>query len=787
MKWLRKTFILFVVVVCVGMIVLRGFAPDIWRAIMSHLPVVKHLVLQEFATYTSITNIKETMKLVTARQNLDFITILEGKDGPFINIATFEVKAGIDFDESAEPVVKILSSDKINNIKPWDKDNISFYEEYLKPINEAYQQKSEDYAVELDLLTKAAEKANTLLENLLGRHFDVKDSTSDYFMTVPFDYLPMEFKVSKEFITEQKVRQVKLPDTQFNRDAVSFSAALNSIDWNIRAGYSGMDYSGTFNSFYENVKNTNTNARNENKDKVEIFRHFDPLYPKESEILSYASDYYRTFFLLNHGKIYYIDALCKNDQDRIDTVSPITIYLATSARPITDRNIPNTVEYQQYIRTFYDVAKNIRDDDDPYLLKYNSENLKRFNILNASGKPTVDELYISSLVALKDGSSAEKIPDAEPGAKFFNKISDGYSKIRAKSDCSEENVRTELLQNIIIVNNEIKQQHQNVDILYLPSYLRAWFIQNKATYNISDEEISLYKNDIIREGDLIIRDAVIDLSDVKRNEYYLKLFRQRIVNAAIDVDTAKTAVIKTSEHGSSLYAYVGIDEHNQNDGEILENMIKLNNGKDIFDNKFILIIDTAEYSFLGGVVEDHDYHAFVLDDAYLWIFPNVGSQNILEKAATVVKEGLEKVAEAAANPVVQGYGAVTGNVPVQMLSLFQRKDGTYRPFYFGDWKSLKISGDGLKIGGSFFGTKRLTRSGQRSYRNTNDYQEKSALGLLLADFQHAYSSDEPDYYYDTLCYSVLNQISKYVYDIIFRPTPRMILDRREDAQMRYNY
>ena len=758
MKWLRKTFILFVVVVCVGMIVLRGFMPDVWRAIMSHLPVVKHLVLQEFATYTSITNIKETMKLVTARQNLDFITILEGKDGPFINIATFEVKAGIDFDESAEPVVKILSSDKINDIKLRDKDNsiaISFYEEYLKPINEAYQQKSEDYAVELDLLTKAAEKANTLLENLLGRHFDVKDSTSDYFMTVPFDYLPMEFKVSKEFITEQKVRQVKLPDTQFNRDAVSFSAALNSIDWNIRAGYSGMDYSGTFNSFYENVKNTNTNERNENEDRVEIFRHFDPLYPKESEILSYASDYYRTFFLLNHGKIYYIDALCENDQDRIDTVSPITIYLATSARPITDRNIPNTVEYQQYIRTFYDVAKNIRDDDDPYLLKHNSENLKRFNILNASGKPTVDELYISSLVALKDGSSAEKIPDAEPGAKFFNKISDGYSKIRAKSDCSEENVRTELLQNIIIVNNEIKQQHQNVDILYLPSYLRAWFIQNKATYNISDEEISLYKNAIIHERDLIIRDAVIDLSDGKRNEYYLGLFQQRIVNAAIDVDTAGSPsdVVSISKRGSSLYAYVGIDKPNQNDGEILENMIKLNNGKDIFDNKFILIIDTAEYSFLDGVVEDHDYHAFVLDDAYLWIFPNVGSQNILEKVATV----------------------------------FQRKDDTYRPFYFGDWKSLKISGDGLKIGGSFFGTKRLTRSGQRSYRNTNDYQEKSALGLLLADFQHAYSSDEPDYYYDTLCYSVLNQISKYVYDIIFRPTPRMILDRREDAQMRYNY
>ncbi|MBQ1711103.1 MAG: ATP-dependent endonuclease, partial [Treponema sp.] len=117
-----------------------------------------------------------------------------------------------------------------------------------------------------------------------------------------------------------------------------------------------------------------------------------------------------------------------------------------------------------------------------------------------------------------------------------------------------------------------------------------------------------------------------------------------------------------------------------------------------------------------------------------------------------------------------------------------KKDGSsYRPFYFGDWKSLKISGDGLRIDGTFYGTKRLTQSGQRSYRNENDYQEKSALGLLLADFQHAYSNGEPDYYYDTLCYAIMNQLNKYVYDIIFRPTPRMILDMREDSQTRYNH
>lgn len=762
MKKLGLTLILILVVSVAGMAALKIINPNMWKSIMMHIPIVKNFQQHEFPTYTSITNIKDTMKLVTARQNLDFISIFEGKDGTYIEITTFEVKAGVDFDDAGEPAVKVLSSDTVHTERLRDNNElaISFYEEYVKPVNVAYQQKAMDYAVELNLLKKASEKANKLLENLLGQHFDVKDTTGDYFMTVPFDHLPMEFKVSREFIESEQMKCKSLPATQFNRDAAVFSPKVNNSEWEIRAGYSGMDYADTFNAFYENVKKTNTSEKNESEDRVEIFRHFDPLYPKESEVLSYASDYYRTFFMLNGGKIYYIDSKCDNNQDRIESISPKMIYLASSARPIKDRDIDKTSEYQKYIRQFHNIEKNIRDAEDPYLLDNNMKNLKTFNVLNSSGELTVDEQYVASLLKLKNKKEAAPVS----GDDFFNETAGSYIKILSKSDCSDKTVRDNLLHSVAALNGEVNDKtHKD---LFLPSYLQAWFLQNKSIYNIPDEEARRYASEISRKGEIVTREAILDLSDKDRNDYYLRLFENRIFNSALDFDTArkKSDIIQTSTHGSALYAYVGIDSFNQNDTEILDQMIKQNKGHDIFDNKFVLVIDTKEYSidFFGKeLMADHDYHAFVLDDAYLWIFPNVGSQNILEEAGTKLKE---------------------------FFSHVMKKDGSaYRPFYFGDWKSLKISGDGLKIDGTYFGTKRLSQSGQRSYRNENDYQEKSALGLLLADFQHAYSNGEPDYYYDTVCYAILNQLNKYVYDIIFRPTPRMILDMREDSQRRYNY
>ena len=48
------------------------------------------------------------------------------------------------------------------------------------------------------------------------------------------------------------------------------------------------------------------------------------------------------------------------------------------------------------------------------------------------------------------------------------------------------------------------------------------------------------------------------------------------------------------------------------------------------------------------------------------------------------------------------------------------------------------------------------------------------------------NNNEADYYYDLLCNNIENQIQEYVYDIIFRPSPRIDQNNVEDQQYRYN-
>lgn len=61
------------------------------------------------------------------------------------------------------------------------------------------------------------------------------------------------------------------------------------------------------------------------------------------------------------------------------------------------------------------------------------------------------------------------------------------------------------------------------------------------------------------------------------------------------------------------------------------------------------------------------------------------------------------------------------------------------------------------------------------------------IASVIDDLQHAYSNNDVEYYYNTLCNNLEYQIQRYVYDKIFRPSPRMILDNRVDEQRRYNY
>ena len=180
MRKLLASIVIAVALLVAAALLVRHINPGMYKnAILAHIPFVKDMVQKEFKTYTSITDIQEEMKLVTAKQNLDFITVLEGKDGSYIEIATYEVKAGIDCakitkDEDGGaavlPPAEIFSADKVNPLllRNSDKANASFYEDYVKPVNTAYQQKARDYAVELHILDKAQEKAGDVFARITG-------------------------------------------------------------------------------------------------------------------------------------------------------------------------------------------------------------------------------------------------------------------------------------------------------------------------------------------------------------------------------------------------------------------------------------------------------------------------------------------------------------------------------------------------------------------------------------------------------------------------------------------
>ncbi len=735
------------------------FNPGMYKnAILAHIPFVKDMVQQEFKTYTSITAIQEEMKLVTAKQNLDFITVLEGKDGSYIEIATYEVKAGIDCakitkDEEGGallPPAEIFSADKINPLllRNANKTDAAFYEGYVKPVNTAYQQKARDYAVELHILEKAREKAQDVFSSITGSKPESAEGEG-YLASADVPFLPLKLSFAPDFLAQQHIVRQSQPSSSFSRDAMVFMPNNNVDNWTIRIGYTGMTYNKTFAEFYKNMYDTNTAEANTGRDRVEMFRYFDPLYPKEAEILSYASDYYRTFFLLSGGKIYYVDAVCENEQTLAQSLSPVVIYLASSLHAIGDRRIERSGEYQAYIESYRDASRLIRDAADAYALDGAVSRLLPLDVLAADGKRTRDELYIQAVADLLNRRNAV----SPTGDAYFDSVGELYLALYSPdTDFSQKDTRDKLLRTMSTLNSKIaKESHTD---LYLPSYLRGWFVQNQKKFGIDRGAAAEYVAGI---RDIVSRDAIVDMSDAERNEYYYTLFLNKIKNSRLYVDTADKAedLLKKSVHGETMFVYFDIPTASRMlvDGEVEERLRAINGGRETGENKFVFVFNQHKWDW--GPVKNDDIHAIVLDDATVRFFPNI-ENNVLES----IKEKFD--------------------------FLFN-KDKRVEYFYFGDWKKLLVSADGIQFGGRDFSTARLTKKGKAEYRNTDDFREKSAIGLVLADFQHAYSAEDADYYYETIRSAVLDYVRYYVYNELFRPSPRMLLETDTDEMRRYNY
>ena len=741
------------------------------NAILGNIPFVRAFIQKDLATYTSITTIKDEMKLVTAKQQLDFINILDGKDGRYLEVSTYEVRVGIDCSkikaktnadgnvETELPDVEIFSSSKIHSVvarSEAEERNVHFYEECIKPVNIAYEQKAKDYSVELGILEVAQEKAKDIFKNLTGKEFDIK--AGSYKETIELPYLSFTLEIGKNYLSESKMEIAPQPAGVFNRDALVLRNTTNDV-WSIRIGDSGRHFNGKFNDFYKNVFETNCNKKNVSRDRGEIFRYFDPMYPAESEVLSYASDNYRTFFLLNNGRVYYIDAQYKDEQTLLADISPSMVYLASSMRKIGDRKVDIADEYEEYVDKYFDVQEALRANKDRHEIDIAMRQLINSNVIRQSeSELTSEEKYVKAVSDVKNlGRTAENSAVSPTDDADFNEITQLAAKLIVSPDTfNSDSAREEGIEVATKLDTRI-QKNEYVQ-LALSQYLKAWFLQNTARFSLSENDRKKYESELMHNSYIASRPLIATMGDSERNEYYYKLFRNRLGGSSRYVDTASVIddVMKKSVRGSNMFVYFNIPQFEEvADGDIYDRMMKINNGKEI-TNSFILVFNQREWDFGASVsdskfeIADNDIHAIVLDDACLRLFLNVGSLNFIEKSVENIKE------------------ATLG------------KSQSPRYFYFGDWKNLRITPENVSIAGHSFATKRVTAKGKSSYRNTNDYSEKSVIAKVIDDLQHTYSANDSDYYYNTLCDILSNQIQHYVYEKIFRPNPRMIIDTAKD-------
>lgn len=789
------------------------------KGIMGNIPFVKNFIQKKYNTYTSITNIRAEMKLVTGKQQLDFINIMDGKDGRYLEISTYEVRAGIDFSKAQKErdsdgnekiltEIEILSTNKIHTVvgrSEAEKNDADFYGQSIKPVNIAYEQKARDYAVELGLLENAKDGAERTIKKLMDIEPGI--SVGEYKNIIELPYLPLELQIHENYLKENKlingkdivINLLDQPKNQFNRDALILKHVLG--DWSIRIGDSGQTFRGDFNDFYRNVFETNTNQSNDEKERVEIFRYFDPMYPRESEVLSYASDSYRTFFLLSGGRIYYIDAVYNDEQTLQSQIAPFMVYLASSIRTIWDRKIERADEYRKYVENYFAASLALRDNKDRNTIKVASDNLVKSNILRIENETataetmpnyTQDEKYFLAVADVKNlGRKDADRTVTITGDGEFDETNNLISQLYfAENDAGNIFVSDEARENAITTASELDMRIQKSDNvnLGLQQYLIAYFLKNSAKFGLTSTKQNKYMDDM-KNGNITIASPslIAALSDTERNEYFYKMFCNRLSMSHFYKDTARKIddQLKNSERSDGLmFAYFNIPEFKKmTDGDVLT-QIKARNGDKEIRNAFVLVFTQTEFDF--GLFQDEDIHAFVFDDSTLRFFPNIGSQNIIEKAGSGLADARDKIMESTV-----GKAALYVASPVLALLAFGSKaaenDNPRAKFYhYGDWKNLRITPENVSIAGHNFGTKKLTKKGKSEYRNTNDYAEKSVIATVIDDLQHAYSTDEKDYYYKKLYENLEYQTQHYVYGKMFRPSPRMILDMRKDEMQRYN-
>lgn len=738
------------------LLVLKMAKPVVYKRMLSLILPVQI----DYQTAISITDYRKEMKLVTAKRYMDFIKVMDGKDGNLIQISTYEVKAGIDFSEGENAKVKILSDESGKSSRSITIRNLNTSNDtimnYTKPVETAYRQKALEYAVQNKILEKAKKQAEESLSKLTSDEYAFNMEDNNYELELP--YLPLKLEVAKDYFEERFEIDDSDKSLGFSRDSLILKYKKESNpEWKIRIGDTGMTYTGSFTNFYKNVLDTNTKENTDSeKDIVQLYRYFDSQHPDEKICLSYASDYYRTFFVLSGSRIYYIDSFLEDeteldDNTLINQIAPEMVYIASSIRP-SQTEKPGSYSYKQYIKQFAETVNAIKNDENQYNYDNAVKTLLERNPVSNSKRRSAEEKLLISRNLVKQREEEIFITDDSYLDYFTQKL----LSMRLDNDSDTPEKRKALLNIVTKMDSMIQQRYMTSDSLIsknlLQSYYLAWLLQN---YELPENEKNRYVNILTNNYALLYRPALFFINDNTRNEYFYKLFANRIFYSRRYFDTALKPedILPSEEYRNNKFAFLGFEPEERPDAALIYNNIVRMNRNNYVRGKFILVYKEIEFA-LGEDFKASDVHALVLDEATLRFFPTVG-------------KGFNK------------------NKALKWIQSIYKDD--YPPYlYYGDYDNLKIEQNGLAINGNSLGTKRLTRKGRQKYRKSNDFSELSELLNILRDIQRAYYQEDVNYYFTSLTSALEDEINHYVFDKTFRPSPRLTLYTSTDNQLRYN-
>ena len=706
-------------------------------------------------------------KLITASQLVDFVTILvsDDRENEYVEYQTYKVEAGLNLEDDSKSVKILNPPIGINRSVLRSKLKVDKYDEYVKPVRTAYSLKAGDIAVEYELLKNARE--NISEDDAAMFNFDLAAIPEpEKLQYTPVHYLPCYFETygnTLDYIDNSGIRFSE-PTTKFERDAIKVYIGGKGKHNYIEVGYTGKTFpNDTFASFKKRL-------RSDHKD-LTVYSYFDPIDDQNSkQVLSYASDNYRTAFVLHSGKLYYINAHA-TDLQTIQSMSSVVLYLAMSMRFDDDKEDVND-DYIKYIENFESSIKFLRN-------KKHSEFAAVVNEM-IDGRTDIDN-FDKMLLKTAKYFSHEKTFDLNNKDLMVDNDLDklikdcNYLYDSNKSDTAllTEEARTELLEEASSRGREFSMPIRN--------NLQTYFIQNEDKFGLSEDEKNRYLNDIIGSALTVDRSVLESFdTDKERNDFYEKLFTN-----AFQGD--KKPVIE--RHADCTFfitdkAYKALS----GTGNLYERMKKRNGGIIPIGNTFIYVFSESEFPLLSDVdtssevfnnmaktVNDltRTVHALVFDSCSVRLFCCLDDDDTIFEA--IMKTGCNIL-----KFIFQSRTEKTGKTFINQIL-----KNAPEHVYFWDWKKLNIYKDGNAfLGFDFTNTANYDNVGKSLFEKTSQPKETRSVGEILVQLQNAYENDS--FHYELAQDFFDRQVRNYLYEKLWRPSLQ-IGDTEADHLERYNY